>query len=293
MPNSFLLYLESEKRYSHNTILSYKTDLDEFQSFLDKYNKKILLANYNDIRNWIVYLHNQNFSNRSINRKITALRTFYKYQQKIGKLTDNPAKKITLLKLDKKLPSFVEESDIKLLLDDLDIATEDYIVIIAQAIFELFYATGIRISELVNLKEIDIDYQKLTIKVLGKRNKERIIPISTRLSKILKNYQISRNEVVNEILDNDYYFLTKKGKKLYKKFVYNQISYYLSRVTTIKKKSPHIMRHTFATHMLNQGADINLIKEILGHSSLASTQIYTHNSIEKLKEVYKQAHPKA
>lgn len=293
MIHDFVKYIRDEKRYSPNTIQSYEHDLNSFEKFVKEYySLSILDVKHKNIRSWIVFLKENNFTNRSINRKITTLRSFFRFEILRGNLDENPAKRVQLLKQEINVPSFIEESGMEILLNDFEELTL-YKEILSSTIFELFYATGIRVSELTNLLNSNINYEKQILKVVGKRNKERLIPFTPRLSRLLIKYQLARNEEIINPLDNNYLFLTQKGKKLNNKFVYNLISYYLSRVTTSTKKSPHVMRHTFATHMLNHGADLNIIKEILGHSSLAATQVYTHNTIEKLKEVYKQAHPKA
>jgi len=292
----YIHYIKYEKRYSAFTLRSYEQDLKQFLIFIrQKYDLQILQSDYTHIRAWIVKLSNDNISKRSINRKITSLRSFYKFHKASGAINNNPAAKIKLLKTSKPLPVFVAEENMEHLFED-EIFSDDYKGKLSKAIIDLFYATGMRVSELVNLKEQDIDWYQGQLKVLGKRNKERIIPMSENLKKSLHLYNKVKHDQFTDIdtsTDGKYFFIGTKGKKIYSKFVYRQINYYLSLVTTIKKRSPHVIRHTFATHMLNKGADLNAIKEILGHASLSATQVYTHNSIEKLKHVYKQAHPKA
>jgi integrase/recombinase XerC len=289
----YIKYLKLERRYSLHTVEAYNNDLLQFANFIsDLYKVDILEVDYSIIRAWIVYLNSNEISKRSINRKITSLRSFYKYQIVLGVIELNPAAKITLLKTDKPLPTFVEEESMDKMFSQVEFP-DDYNGVLAKTMIDLLYSTGIRVSELVNLQIDRIDWVGQSIKVLGKRNKERIIPITTVLIAQLERYKMMRNTVVNSNSDSIYYFLTFKGKKVYNKLVYRNINYYLSLVTTISKKSPHVLRHTFATHLLNKGADLNAIKEILGHASLSATQIYTHNSIEKLKNIYKQAHPKA
>jgi len=292
----YIDYIKFEKRYSVHTIKSYEQDLRQFVKFIrQKYDLGILQADYIHIRAWVVHLSNDVVSKRSINRKITSLRSFYKFQKASGSIDNNPAAKIKLLKTPKTLPVFVEEDNMEHLFND-DLFSNDYKGVLSKAIIDLLYATGMRVSELVNLKTKDIDWFQGQLKVHGKRNKERIIPMSDNLKESLHLYNKVKNdyfENIEESIDASYFFIGAKGKKIYNKFVYRQINYYLSLVTTIKKRSPHVIRHTFATHMLNKGADLNAIKEILGHASLSATQVYTHNSIEKLKHVYKQAHPKA
>jgi integrase/recombinase XerC len=289
----YIDYIKFEKRFSIHTVDAYSNDLSQFYKYIQqKYDIGLLAIDYVHIRTWIVYLGNENISKRSINRKITCLRSFYKYQKVNNRIDFNPASKITLLKTSKPLPVYVEEDKMDDLFD-ASIFPDDYKGVLSKTIIDLLYGTGMRVSELVNLKLKDIDWSSGQIKVLGKRNKERIIPLGENLLDSLHLYNKVRNTSGISIYDDSYFFIGLKGKKIYVKFVYRIINYYLSLVTTIKKRSPHVIRHTFATHMLNQGADLNAIKEILGHASLSATQIYTHNSIEKLKNVYKQAHPKA
>jgi len=289
----YINYIKLERRYSKHTVEAYNNDLIQFSEFIfNLYNLDILEANYSIIRAWIVHLNSNEISKRSINRKITSLRSFYKYQIVLGTIDANPAAKITLLKTDKPLPTFVEEESMNKIYEDVEFPN-DFNGVLAKTMIDLLYSTGIRVSELVNLKIGNIDWVGQSIKVLGKRNKERIIPITSVLVAQLEQYKLIRDTVIDSNSDLNYYFLTIKGKKVYNKLVYRNINYYLSLVTTISKKSPHVLRHTFATHLLNKGADLNAIKEILGHASLSATQVYTHNSIEKLKSIYKQAHPKA
>jgi len=289
----FTKYIQLERRYSIHTVEAYNRDLNQFQEFLDQIHLiNIVKAEYPQIREWVVYLNNQEISNRSINRKITTLKSFYKYQLISQNIEVNPASKVNVLKTEKKLPEFVDEENMDFLLEKVEF-TDDYIGMLSKTILDLFYGTGMRVEELVNLKHKNVDKVNLQVKVLGKRNKERIIPVSNQLMQQLILYSNYRNESISNAESSEYLFLTKNGNKIYKKLVYRQVNYYLSLVTTSSKKSPHVLRHTFATHLLNKGADLNAIKEILGHASLSATQIYTHNSIEKLKNVYKQAHPKA
>lgn len=293
MVENFIQYIRFERRYTENTIISYTEDLDNFSQFIEKeICKTFEQIDHHHIRAWIVFLKNKNFSNRSINRKITCIKSFYKYLTILGVIKNNPAKHINSLKISKRLPEFVSDSSMDKLFDEFT-DSKTYNQIISKTIFELLYSTGLRVSELTNLKNSDIDYSQNKIKIVGKGNKVREIPVTERLLSILNEYDTIKNEEIRSNNNNSYYFLTLKGKKLYNKFVYNIISTYLSGVTTIEKKSPHIMRHTFATQLLNEGADLNSVKELLGHSSLSTTQIYTHNTIKKLKNTYKKAHPKA
>jgi len=282
----FLHYLKHEKRYSIHTLLSYSTDLKQFTNFLStEFSiKSIRKVNFQLVRSWIAKLLNDNISTRSVNRKITTLKTYFRFLIKEDVISESPMQKIISPKTSKRLPVFVEEIKMNQLLNEIDFG-EGFVGQRDRLILELFYFTGIRLSELINLKMEDIDYSNSTILVLGKRKKERLIPLTSDiLSKIKK--LISSNK-------SKYLFTTEKGKQISTKQVYRLVNKYLGMVTTLDKKSPHILRHTFATHMLNNGADINAIKELLGHANLSATQVYTHNTIEKLKTVYKQAHPRA
>jgi len=289
--SEFCEYLSHQKRYSSHTVSAYKKDLEQFEQFLysDYQIESFTQASSPIIRSWIVKLIESDISSRTINRKISSLKSFYKHLLKNGIIKKNPLLKVTTPKTAKRLPVFVGENEITDLFTEIDFP-ENYEGYRDNLILELFYATGIRLSELVSLELNSIDYHNLTIKVLGKRNKERIIPIGTKLKLKIDNYINQRKKI--ETSDSQL-FLTKVGKKIYPKLVYRVVKHYLSLVTTNSKKSPHILRHTFATHMLNNGADLNSIKEILGHSNLSATQVYTHNTIEKLKNIHKQAHPKA
>jgi integrase/recombinase XerC len=242
------------------------------------------------VRSWLAQMLDYGIAPRSVNRKITALKSFYKFLIKEGQLKENPTLKIIPPKSSKRLPVFVEQTQMAVLLDELPFE-EGFNGVRDKLIIELFYSTGIRQSELINIRLKDVSLSGNTIKVLGKRNKERLIPFTIELCQKLEAYIKSRAEL--SIKDTSYLLLTKKGKKLYPSLVYKQVNHYLSQVTSLDKKSPHVLRHTFATHMLNNGADLNAIKELLGHASLSATQVYTHNTIDKLKLVYNQAHPRA
>jgi integrase/recombinase XerC len=244
-----------------------------------------------DIRSWIVSMLENNYSTISVHRKISCLRVFYRYLRKEGIIKNDPLEKVVLPKRKKSLPVFVEEEALTNLLDNFSFG-ESFEGIRNRTIIELLYLTGMRRSELIGLKDNDLDLSECSLKVTGKRNKQRIIPLVKPFIKRLEEYIKVRNDNV-ATLNNGWFFITDKGNKLYDKYVYNTVNRYLSMVTTIEKKSPHILRHTFATHMLNRGADLNSIKELLGHANLSATQIYTHNTFEKLKKVYKQAHPRA
>jgi integrase/recombinase XerC len=245
----------------------------------------------NDIRAWIVSMLNNNYTTVSVHRKISCLRVFYRFLRKEGFLKNDPLEKVVLPKRKKRLPVFVDEKAMNTLLDDYSFG-DDFAGLRNRTIIEMLYFTGMRKAELIGLKENDVDIAGGSFKVTGKRNKQRIIPIVTSFNKRLGDYINARNEM-RPSDGNGWFFVTDKGNKLYDKYVYNVVNMYLAMVTTIEKKSPHILRHTFATHMLNHGADLNSIKELLGHANLSATQVYTHNTFEKLKKIYKQAHPRA
>ena len=293
MVKSFLKYLQYEKRYSQHTITSYSTDLSQFEKFLSfQYpNTKIEEADHNMIREWLVSLMEENNNPRSINRKIASLRSYYKFLLKRELIDRDPSLKIRVLKSPKNIPQFVKEVDIIRILDEHEYE-EGFEGIRDKLLLELLYGTGIRMSELINMKENDINYYDESVKVLGKRNKERIIPLSKELIILIQknNTEKRKNFNTNEI---DHIIVTNKGSKCYPMMVYRTVKKYLDIFTTIDKRSPHILRHTFATHLLNKGAELNAVKDLLGHTSLAATQVYTHNSLEKLKKVFDQAHPKA
>ncbi|MFP4025622.1 MAG: tyrosine-type recombinase/integrase [Thiohalospira sp.] len=289
----FLKYLQFERRFSKNTIRSYENDIRHFTLFIKNagYQNEIQNASDKIIRAWIVDMMEKDFSSVSINRKISTLKTFYKFLIKEGHVTTNPMDKVTTPKLTKKIPAFVDEMHINKLLDEFSFG-DNFPGLRNKTIIEMFYNTGMRLSELVELKNSDINLLESSLKVIGKRNKERIIPIHLSFIKSIKQYLNARDIEFNN-LEHDYFFITDKGNKLYEKFVYRIVNKYLKFVSTIEKKSPHILRHTFATHLLNRGADLNAIKELLGHANLSATQVYTHNTFEKLKSIYKQAHPRA
>ena len=283
----FIHYIQSEKRYSDHTITSYKVDLNQFFNFLiEEYNiDHPQNVNFKIVRNWISYLLELGLKARSVNRKISTLKSYFRFLVISNYSDSNPTLKITSPKTSKRLPVFIEKDKINSLLD-ANFFDDNFMGNRDKLILELFYFTGIRLSELLNISISDIDFNNSQIKVLGKRNKERLIPLTYSLISDLKVF-------VNKFNVSDYLFVDENKKKLYSKKVYRIVNKYISKVSSLKKKSPHILRHSFATHMLNNGADINAIKEILGHSNLSATQVYTHNSIKKLKNVHKQAHPKA
>ena len=286
---SFIQYLQFEKRFSNHTVLAYSNDLTQFYDYIQTTYEISDLGEINHtlVRSWIVSMMEQKITARSINRKITTLKTFYKYLLRQGTVKENPMLKVQAPKTSKRLPVFVEKDKMDLLLDTVSFE-DDPEAERNRLIIELFYATGMRLSELIGLKQANVDVSKGQLKVLGKRNKERIIPFGNELAGKIKAYLKG-----NDNAGAEYFFIGKSGKKLSEKLVYTIVKKYLSIVTTIDKKSPHVLRHTFATHMLNNGADLNAIKELLGHANLSATQIYTHNTVEKLKNIHKQAHPKA
>lgn len=289
----FIQYLKFEKRYSSHTTTAYQKDLNQFYSYLESVYEITNVADvdYNIIRSWIVEFIENGYSPKSVNRKITTLKSFYKYLLKESLVEKNPLLKVSYLKVSKKLPVFVDLEKMEMLFDE-DFDSTDFRSLRNRLLIEILYATGIRVSEIVNLKTHNFDFSNNTLKVLGKRNKERILPFTNNLKILIKKYIELKDATIKGSEAIDYFFITEKGKKIYQKLVYKVVNYYLSNVTTLSKKSPHILRHTFATHLLNNGAELNAIKELLGHANLSATQIYTHNTIEKLKYVHKQAHPK-
>lgn len=291
----FIDYLRYEKRVSPHTVTAYEGDLAQFFAFLEEKLEIHQLSDVHtgDIRAWVIsLLEDDSLQAKSVSRKISAIKAFYRYKLKIKELSVNPTLAIHAPKLAKKLPQYVEQRDMEHLFEDIPFE-DSFEGLRDRTILELFYATGMRLSELLNIKIQNIHLQDNTIKVLGKRNKERLIPFGNRLSELLTLYLDNLQKKIFDGTENNFIFVTANGKPLYPKAVYRIVRKYLDMVTTIDKRSPHVIRHTFATHMLNNGADLNAIKTILGHSSLASTQVYTHNSIEQLKSIYKQAHPRA
>ncbi|WP_299112934.1 tyrosine-type recombinase/integrase [uncultured Winogradskyella sp.] len=285
-------YLLLEKKYSTHTVTAYLKDLENFQSFLDTdYNKEsIHNIGYNIIRQWIVGLVNSGITNRSINRKVSSLNSYYKFLLKIEDLKTNPLKTHKALKIEKKIQvpfSQKELNNVLQILNDVD----DFESARNKLIVELFYATGIRRIELIEIKIKDVDVTNKTLKVLGKRNKERYIPLIPSVIKTINIYKEYRSNLT-DVKDLNHLFLTKKGAKVYETLVYRVINKYFSNASSKLKCSPHVLRHSFATHLLNEGADINAVKELLGHSSLAATQVYTHSSIAELKKVHAKAHPR-
>ncbi len=289
----FLDYLKFQKRYSQHTIISYQNDLIAFFDFTELTFGQTTLQEIKPafVRSWLAQLKEKGLESKSINRKISSLKSFFKYQLKEQVVTVSPMATIISPKLNKRLPQYVEKVDIDTLFSHVEFP-DNWQGKTDRIILQLFYNTGIRQAELVSLKESQLDDSKKVIKVLGKGNKERIIPVSGFLAAVLKQYMTDKKSNF-ENCDTEVLLVNTKGKKLYPRYVYATVNKYLSMITTIGKKSPHVLRHTFATHLMNNGADLNAVKELLGHSSLAATQIYTHNSIEKLKDIHKKAHPKA
>ena len=289
---SFISYLLLEKNYSEHTASAYKNDIQSFADFCrDEYVfENINNIEYNIIRNWIISLVNTDISNRSVNRKVASLKAYYKFLQRIGSIDTNPLAKHKALKTSKKVEVPFSEEEMQRILSQIPFK-DDFEGRRDKLIIELLYTTGIRRSELINLKINDVDLTGRSIKVLGKRNKERIIPLLAPTIDLFLSYFLYRN-ALESILDKEYVFLARSGNKIYETLVYRIIKGYFSKVSSKVKRSPHILRHTFATHLLNKGADLNSVKELLGHSSLASTQVYTHNSIAELKKVHSSAHPR-
>tara|TARA_E500000318_G_scaffold10941_1_gene9610 strand:- start:132 stop:1022 length:891 start_codon:yes stop_codon:yes gene_type:complete len=290
--SAFISYLRLEKNYSKHTIKAYESDIENFADFCkqDYGERNLEKVSYPLIRNWIVALSDQGVSNRTINRKISSLQAYYRFLLKVGDITISPLVKHRALKTSKKIEVPFSETEMEAILSEIPFAN-DFEGERDKLIIELLYTTGMRRAELVNLKISDVDLSGQVLKVLGKRNKERILPLLPSAMEQINKYLIKRSELKN-VLDSSYLLLTKDGLKIYETLVYRTINKYFSLVSPKVKKSPHILRHTFATHLLNQGADLNSVKELLGHSSLASTQVYTHNSIAELKKVHQKAHPR-
>ena len=292
----FLDYLKFEKRYAAHTLTSYHTDLESFFGYLNRQfgNTSLEEITHPLIRSWLASLKEDGLSSKSINRKISTLKSFFKYQLKIGVLKSSPMSNVVSPKTSKRLPVFVRENEAQVILNSVNQFSEDWRSLNARMLVTIFYATGMRLSELIGLKERQIDVSRAQIKVLGKGNKERIIPVSPALLAEIRQYQaLKKKDIGVQAGAEEVLLVTEKGKKLYPKYAYLLINKVLGEASTLDKKSPHVLRHTFATHLMNNGADLNAVKELLGHSSLASTQVYTHNTIEKLKDIHKKAHPRA
>jgi len=289
--DEFLKYLQAERRYAAHTIKAYQNDLHQFHVFCQDSDLEGMDLYFKTIRAWVVKLMETGYSSRTVHRKLTSLSSYAKYLIKEGYLESNPVDKVLKPKLNKRVPAFVEESKMEQLLQESEFGN-DFTGIRNRLVLDLLYQTGMRRSELIGLKIGSINRADLSLKVKGKRDKERIIPVNRTLMEAVDTYLEKRGEI-NVPESNDYLILTKRGRPAYDKLIYRVAEKYLALVTTLDKKSPHVLRHTFATHMLNRGADLNAIKELLGHTNLSATQVYTHNTYKKLKSIYNQAHPRA
>lgn len=289
---SFINYLKYEKRYSHLTAVAYKKDLDQFEEFFIKTVGDFNVEGINDkvARLWVIELMDSGLSARTVNKKISALKSFYKYLLRLEVVKENNLVNVIVPKVRKKLPQFVEEKNLNHLLDD-GFFGDDFESLRDKLILNLLYGSGVRLSELMHLKDADINQTESLIKVLGKRNKERIIPYPRSLNELIDQYKFLRNQLFGN--SGTTLLVTSSGEAVYEKLIYRVVNKYLALVTTIDKKSPHVLRHSFATHLLNRGADLNAVKEMLGHSNLSATQIYTHTSLDKIQKVYRQAHPRS
>ncbi|TDQ07439.1 integrase/recombinase XerC [Pedobacter metabolipauper] len=291
--DQFLTYLEHEKRYSPHTIQSYRTDLTQFRDYLlHTYDLQLTEAKYIHVRDFIVSLMDEHVSESSVGRKLSTLRSYYKHLIRGGILTGNPMAQVKAPKIPKRLPVFIDDQKLDLLLDSTEIFDDSFPSVRDRLVIETLFGTGMRLAELLSVKDSDINFYGCSLKVLGKRNKERIIPIAEPLANQLKEY-ITLKSMQNFDNKTGVLFVTDKGADAYPKLIHRIVTRYLTYVSTQDKKSPHVLRHSYATSLLNRGADLNAIKELLGHASLAATQVYTHNSVERLKSIYKQAHPKA
>jgi integrase/recombinase XerC len=290
---AFLDHLKFQKRYSQHTLISYENDLRTFSDFVAvQFSEPDLLKiSPTIVRSWLAGLKEKGISSRSINRKISSLKSFYKYQLKEGSLKTSPMTQVISPKVSKRLPQYVEKDDMAVLFKHVEF-DPGFAGSTQRLMLMLLYYTGIRQAELIGLKEVNVDFYNKNIKVLGKGSKERIIPVSESLLAEIKTYLGEKIMLEHEV-DRTVLLVNERGKRLYPKYVYLQVKRYLAMITTISKKSPHILRHSFATHLTGNGADINAVKELLGHSSLAATQVYTHNNIQKLKDIHKKAHPRA
>jgi len=289
---SFINYLKYERRYSPLTAVAYKKDLDQFEEFFIKSVGDFNVEGINDkiVREWVIDLMDSGLTARTVNKKISALKSFYKYLLRLEVISENNLVNVIVPKVRKKLPVFVEEKNLIHLLDD-GFFGKDFEALRDKLIISLLYGTGIRLAELMHLKDADISQTEFLIKVLGKRNKERIVPYPRTLNVLIEQYKAERTQLFGSQVKC--LLLTSSGEPVYEKLIYRVVNKYLALVTTIDKKSPHVLRHTFATHLPNRGADLNAVKEMLGHSNLSATQIYTHISLDKIQKVYKQAHPRS
>ena len=289
--DDFLKYLQAEKRYALHTIKAYINDLNQFHAFCQETDREGMDLNFRAIRSWVVSLMDSGYSSRTVHRKLTSLSTYCNYLIKEGQLDSNPVERVLKPKLNKRVPAFVEEGKMNLLLDEYDFG-EGFAGIRNRLVLDILYQTGMRRGELIGLTIGSINREGKSVKVMGKRGKERIIPLGDELLTAIEKYMVLRNEVVKD-KPRDRLIITERGGAAYDKLIYRIVNSYLAMVTTLDKKSPHVLRHTFATHMLNGGADLNAIKELLGHANLSATQVYTHNTYKKLKSIYNQAHPRA
>jgi integrase/recombinase XerC len=289
--DDFLKYLQAEKRYAVHTVKAYKNDLNQFHAFCQDNDLEGMDLNFRTIRSWVVFLMDSGYSSRTVHRKLTSLSTFCKYLIKEGMLDSNPLDRVLKPKLKKRVPAFVEEGKLESLLEEFEFG-EDFKGTRNRLILDLLYQTGMRRSELTGLTTGAVNREGKSLKVKGKREKERIIPLNEELLSAIERYLNIRSTLMAQN-SSDRLIVTEKGEPAYDKLIYRIVNRYLSMVTTLDKKSPHVLRHTFATHMLNRGADLNAIKELLGHANLSATQVYTHNTYKKLKSIYNQAHPRA
>jgi len=291
--DQFITYLKHEKRYSTHTVSSYQTDLFQFRDYmLETFELPLLEVKYVHVRNFMVWLMDSGVAETSVGRKLSAMRSFYKFLLREQLVRSSPMLQVRAPKVPKRLPVFVDDAKLDVLLDSKEFFDDSFSSVRDRLIIETLFGTGIRLSELISLKDTDVDFYECSIKVLGKRNKERIIPIGKVLEHQLRDY-LALKSLQNFNNKSARLIVTDKGADAYPVFIYRTVQRYLTYISTQDKKSPHVLRHSYATSLLNRGADLNAIKELLGHSSLAATQVYTHNSIERLKTIYKQAHPKA
>ncbi|GAB3432836.1 tyrosine-type recombinase/integrase [Niabella aquatica] len=289
----FVNYLKFEKRFSQHTVIAYEGDLQDFDLFLLRVFDGVPFTSvgYHHVRSWLADLKEHELTSKSINRKISTLKSFFKFHLKTGTISTNPMAQIIAPKISRRLPVFIREDDLAVVRASVSASAENWKSLNASMLVGLFYATGMRLNELIRLKEQQVDFSRRQVKVLGKGNKERSIPLHNETLAAIQNYiALKRKEFA---APEEELLVTEKGKKLYPKYAYLLVRQVLAEIPTLDKKSPHVLRHSFATHLVNHGAELNAVKELLGHASLAATQIYTHNTIEKLKEVYKNAHPKA
>jgi integrase/recombinase XerC len=289
--NDFIQYLRFEKRYSAHTIAAYELDLRQFQQYLEEEYEPLQVSDLSHfhIRSWLAALKDQQDKERTINRKISTLNSFFKFLLRTAVVETNPVSQLHALRLPERLPAYLKEGETHILLEVLDFE-EGFKGFTDRMICELLYQTGMRRGELAGLKEADIEWSLKQIRILGKGNKERLVPVSNELLDRMKQYLEDKSNIKNA--DKDHFLVLESGQPLYVEYIYKTVKKYLSMATTLKKKSPHVLRHTFATHLLNNGANIQAIKDLLGHSSLASTQVYTHNNIERLKEIHQLNHPR-